>query len=247
MLASKVVNPFTRDLAPPFIGRRRDFYILRIPSNLRNIPSVNTYINVFYIPWFAGLISYIYKPATSSHVKPRLLRQHLWLGFLLVPEFLVHGHLRTSWPLNLNFTRFRASQIHDSRSSWVYDSSSSQIRDFKASQVHDSRSSQIRDFKPLQFHDSRSLQIHDFKASQVSTTLKWTSDSREEARLGCHFRSLLKNLSCEFWQTRRFEGVRFFLIPQHCPTVGANVGGSEKSYEVPEYRSLELWLHKSWK
>jgi hypothetical protein len=24
-----------------FIGRRRDFYILKIPSNLRNIPSVN--------------------------------------------------------------------------------------------------------------------------------------------------------------------------------------------------------------
>jgi hypothetical protein len=38
------------DLAPPFIGRRRDFYILRIPSNLENIPSVNMYINIFYIP-----------------------------------------------------------------------------------------------------------------------------------------------------------------------------------------------------
>jgi hypothetical protein len=25
--ASKVVSPFTRALAPPFIGRRRDFYI----------------------------------------------------------------------------------------------------------------------------------------------------------------------------------------------------------------------------
>jgi hypothetical protein len=25
--ASKVVNPFTHVLAPPFIGRRRDFYI----------------------------------------------------------------------------------------------------------------------------------------------------------------------------------------------------------------------------
>jgi hypothetical protein len=36
--ASKVVNPFTRALAPPFIGRRRDFYIPKIPLNLRNIP-----------------------------------------------------------------------------------------------------------------------------------------------------------------------------------------------------------------
>jgi hypothetical protein len=50
VLASKVVNPFTCVLSPPFIGRRRDFYILRLPSNLRNIPNVNTYKNVFYIP-----------------------------------------------------------------------------------------------------------------------------------------------------------------------------------------------------
>jgi hypothetical protein len=48
--ASKVVNPFTRALVPPFIGRRRDFYISKIPSSLRNISSVNMYINVFYIP-----------------------------------------------------------------------------------------------------------------------------------------------------------------------------------------------------
>jgi hypothetical protein len=48
--ASKVVNPFTRALAPPFIGRRRDFYILKITLNPRNIPNVNMYMNVFYIP-----------------------------------------------------------------------------------------------------------------------------------------------------------------------------------------------------
>jgi hypothetical protein len=48
--ASKVVNPFTRALAPPFIGRRRYYYIPKIPSNLRNIPNVNMYMNVFYIP-----------------------------------------------------------------------------------------------------------------------------------------------------------------------------------------------------
>jgi hypothetical protein len=48
--ASKVVNPFTRALAPPFIGRRREFYIPKIPSDLRNIPSVNTYMNVLCIP-----------------------------------------------------------------------------------------------------------------------------------------------------------------------------------------------------
>jgi hypothetical protein len=63
--ASKVVNPFTRALTPPFIRRRRDFYILTIPLISKNIPSVNTYTNVFYI-------SYIYKSATSSHAKSGL-------------------------------------------------------------------------------------------------------------------------------------------------------------------------------
>jgi hypothetical protein len=62
---SKVVNPFTRALAPPFIGRRRDFYIPKTPSSSKNISNVNIYMNVFYIP-------YIYMPTTSSHAKPGL-------------------------------------------------------------------------------------------------------------------------------------------------------------------------------
>jgi hypothetical protein len=61
----KILNPFTRALAPPFIGRRRDFYIPKTPSSSKNIPNVNTYKNVFFI-------SHIYKPATSSHSKPGL-------------------------------------------------------------------------------------------------------------------------------------------------------------------------------
>jgi hypothetical protein len=63
--ASKVMNPFTRALAPPFIGRQRDFYIPKTPLSSMNIPNVNTYMNVFFI-------SYIYKSATSSHSKPGL-------------------------------------------------------------------------------------------------------------------------------------------------------------------------------
>jgi hypothetical protein len=49
-LSSKVVNPFTGALAPPFIRTRRDFYIPRLPLNIENIPSVNMYMNVLYIP-----------------------------------------------------------------------------------------------------------------------------------------------------------------------------------------------------
>jgi hypothetical protein len=63
--ASKIVNPFTCALAPPFIGRRRDFYIPKTPSSSKNILNVNAYMNVFFI-------SYIYKLATSSHAKPGL-------------------------------------------------------------------------------------------------------------------------------------------------------------------------------
>jgi hypothetical protein len=75
ILASKVVNTLH---VPSFIGRRRDFYLPRLPSNLENIPSVNIYMNVFYISWFAELISYIYKPTTRSHLEPRLLASLLW-------------------------------------------------------------------------------------------------------------------------------------------------------------------------
>jgi hypothetical protein len=91
------VNAFTRALAPLFIGRRRDFYIPKIPSKLRNIPSVNMYMNVFYISYIfrltiSGLrrfkipdlrefatsrlrrfkIPDLRESATSSHTKPGL-------------------------------------------------------------------------------------------------------------------------------------------------------------------------------
>jgi hypothetical protein len=123
---SKVVYAFTRALAPPFIGRRRDFYILTIPLNSKNIPSVNTHTNVFYI-------SYICKPATSSHVKPglfetttlTLLLANSWMfsfrksSRTVIPE-LVLQHV----PEFRRFPKFVASQVHGFESS--------RIRDFMA-------------------------------------------------------------------------------------------------------------------
>jgi hypothetical protein len=97
LLPQKLWIPLHVPFPPPFIGRRKVFYIPKIPSNLGNIPCVNTYINVLYIPWFVGLNSYIYKPATSSHVKPGLLRLRLWLGFLLIPNYFIHGDLHILW------------------------------------------------------------------------------------------------------------------------------------------------------
>jgi hypothetical protein len=73
----------------PFYKDTKGLLHSEIPSNLRNIPSVNMDMNVFYIPWFAGLISYIYQATTSSHVQPRLLRQRLWLGFFLISVSLI--------------------------------------------------------------------------------------------------------------------------------------------------------------
>jgi hypothetical protein len=45
----KSCEPLSHALGPPFIGRRRDFYILILPSDLENIPNGNMYMNVFYI------------------------------------------------------------------------------------------------------------------------------------------------------------------------------------------------------
>jgi hypothetical protein len=158
---SKVVNAFTRVLASPFIGRWRDFYIPKIPSDPRNIPSVNMYMNVFYI-------SYIYKPATISHTKPGLFETTslTWLP-------------TDSWisPFRKSSANSRTSQISDFVVSQVDDSGSSQVHDLRgfagsrfqiftssrlrASQVQSFGSLQVRDFGASQVQDSRSSQVRD--------------------------------------------------------------------------------------
>jgi hypothetical protein len=63
---SKVMNSFPRALAPPLLlGDEGTFTYRKHPYTQKNIPNVNTYMNVFFF-------SYIYKPATSSHPKPEL-------------------------------------------------------------------------------------------------------------------------------------------------------------------------------
>jgi hypothetical protein len=116
-----------------------------------------------------------------------------WFPNLLYTEIFTHHNLRIWTSLDS-----RISQARNSRSSQVHDSRSSQIRDFKASQVHDSRSSQNHDSRSSQIRDFKASQVHDSRSLQVSTTLKWIADSCEEARFGCHFRTLLENLSREF-------------------------------------------------
>jgi hypothetical protein len=101
VLASKVVNPFTRAISPPFIGRRMDFYIPRLRSNLENIPNVNMYMNVLYILWFAELISYIYKPATISHLKSGLFEMMSLTWPSTDSRGLIHANPRSSRLANL--------------------------------------------------------------------------------------------------------------------------------------------------
>jgi hypothetical protein len=109
----KILDPFTCALAPPFIGRRRDFYIPKTPSSSRNIPNVNTYKNVFFIP-------YIYKHATSSHSKSGLC-------FSLVREF---PSARLPTQTSDRFPNQPSSEVRDFAGSRFQTFACSRLRDF---------------------------------------------------------------------------------------------------------------------
>jgi hypothetical protein len=82
-------------LRPPFIRRWRDFYIPTTPLASENIPSVNAYMTVFFIP-------HIYKSATCSHSKPGLFGTTTLT--LLLP-----------WFVNVLAWNFRTRSSTDSR------------------------------------------------------------------------------------------------------------------------------------
>jgi hypothetical protein len=150
---------------------------MKTPSSSKNIPNGNTYMNVFFI-------SYIYKPATSSHAKPglfettslTLLLTGSWispfgksscamtpeLDFQQIPEF----HRLPKF-VALQVHGFRSLRVRNSEASQVQDSRSSLVRDFAASQFQDSRSLRVRDSETSQVQDSRSLRIRDSETSQV--------------------------------------------------------------------------------
>jgi hypothetical protein len=67
---------------------------------------------------------------------------------------------------------------------------------------------------------TRSSQVHDSRRFTNSITLQWTVDSREIAKFSYYFRILFENLFHEIRQTRRFEGVWFFL---NSPTTTSKV------------------------
>jgi hypothetical protein len=189
---SKVMNPFTRALAPPFIGRRRDFYIPKTPLHSKNILGVNTHTNVFYI-------SYIYKPATSSHAKPglfetitlTLLLASSWISLFrkssraVTPELVLHHT-----PEFHRFPKSAALQVHGFESL--------RIRDFEASQVQDSEPSRVRDSEASRVWDSRPPRIRDSETS-------WVPDS-----ISSRFLCPWKYISRISW-TSTFRGWQVFL------------------------------------
>jgi hypothetical protein len=94
------------------------------------------YMNVLYISWFAGLISYIYKPATSSHLKPRFFQMTSLTWPSTDSRGLIHADPHSSRLANLGLPIFPSSLVHvfmnssDSWSSQIHDSliSSDSIR-----------------------------------------------------------------------------------------------------------------------
>jgi hypothetical protein len=171
VLISKVVNPFTRALTSTFIGRRRDFYISRLPSNLENIRGVNVYMNVFYIPWFAGPISHIYKPAISSHFKPRLFEM-----------------TSLTWP-SINFRNLFSRRSSFIRTPELWFLKLPEVRRFMTSWIHqipDVWSSQVHDF--LNLPDSKcpkfaSSWLLEFTRFQSSWNRKKTRDTTANAAI----------------------------------------------------------------
>jgi hypothetical protein len=89
--------PFTRAARPPFIGRWSDFYILIIPSDLKNIPSGNTYKNVLSHPQFVGPTSDIINLPCIQTLTSKLQRHAIDSVRLGLP-FLLHWSMRIKIP-----------------------------------------------------------------------------------------------------------------------------------------------------
>jgi hypothetical protein len=69
--SSKDVSPFTRAPRPPFIGRGEEFYILILPSDLKNIPKWEHVHECLLHPVIRGvnLLSLYFSVKRSHHVR----------------------------------------------------------------------------------------------------------------------------------------------------------------------------------
>jgi hypothetical protein len=129
-------------------------------------------------------ISYIYKPATSSHAKPglfetttlTLLLASSWISpfrkssLAVTPELVLHHT-----PEFHRFPKFVASQIRDSEPSHVRDSEASRVQDSRPPCVRDSETSWVSDSRSSRVRDSETSWVSDSRSSRVLFSWKLTS------------------------------------------------------------------------
>jgi hypothetical protein len=194
--ASKVVNPFTRALAPPFIGRQRDFYIPKTPPNSKNIPSVNMYMNVFYI-------SYIYKPVTSSHTKPKLFEMTS-LTLLLIDSW-ISPFRKSSLAVTPEFYLQQNPEFRTLSISWFCRFMTLSLREFSTLK--------LRRFEILDLCMFATSGLSRFETPDLRMFA--TSELRRFKIPDLHEFNVPKKSFHEFHKPRRFEGDRFSWIPQY--------------------------------
>jgi hypothetical protein len=173
---------------------------------------------------------------------PDFLRQHIWLGFLLVRESPHSGNLHMPRLLNSDFSGFpnsADSRFHGLVGSWfrVFTGSRPQeLRRFKASDLHRFATLELRRFKAPDFckfatpelrmlktpdfrkfatPELRRFQIPDFRKFATPELRRFQiPDLRKFAISGLRRFEIPAILFYEIHYTRRFEGERFSWIPQ---------------------------------
>jgi hypothetical protein len=153
-------------------------------------------MNVFYI-------SYIYKPVTSSHIKPRLFETPslTWLP----TDSWISPFRKSSYVVIFELELQQIPELRRFPISWFRKFMTSGLHRFTtlgASHVQDSRSSQVRD---SELRKSRALDLHKFAISEL----------HRFKIPDLHRFKIPENSFHEFRKTRRFEGDRFSWIPQH--------------------------------
>jgi hypothetical protein len=137
-------------------------------------------------------------------LNPDFLKLRLWLGFPQIPESFI------------NNSRISGVWTHDFASSWFQIFAGSWFQIFAGSWIQIFADSPHEDFAGSWFRIFTDSWLEGFAGSWLQTftysiTLQRSEDTREIARFSCYFRILFENLFHEIRQTRRFEGVRFFL------------------------------------
>jgi hypothetical protein len=188
----KSCEPLYTCTRPPFIGRRRDFYSLKLPSDLKNIPNRNMHMNAFYISWLAELISDIYKSVIHSHLEPGLSAPPLWLGPVVASA--------------LHSRRFTGAQIHVfNRWNHLRNRVSRFLR----------RSPKF----PLSWNNKQTCEFALFRRSfRQKALVNFPQIIKTNASLG-FFLSVVPSTR-KLFDLRSFEGAGFYPIPQHMPHSG---------------------------